>query len=64
MLGPQSYLNGETRFEYNIQGHLHDNHIKLPNSNIKDMRYLNTCVEVVNYKPVTFDELISINKLC
>lgn len=64
MLGPQNYLNGESRFDYNITGHLHDNHIMLPNSNIKDMRYLNTCVEVVNYKPVTFDELISINKLC
>lgn len=47
-----------------ITGNCHDNHITLPNSNIKDMKYLNTCVEVVNYKPVTFDELISINKLC
>jgi calcineurin-like phosphoesterase family protein len=63
-LGPQDYLEGEVRFEYNVHGHCHDNHILLSNSSIKDSRYLNTCVEVVDYKPVTFEQLIEINKLC
>ena len=63
-LGPQDYLGNEVRFEYNIHGHLHDNHIMLSNSKIKDQKYLNTCVEVVDYKPVTFEELKEINKVC
>lgn len=60
LLGPQAYLNGESRFDYSLHGHLHDNHV-LTNEGIKDYRYLNCCVEVVNYKPVTFEELKEIN---
>lgn len=59
-LGPQDYLNGESRFDYVIHGHTHDNHVLLPDGT-KDRRYLNCCVEVTNYKPVTFEELKEIN---
>lgn len=60
LLGPQEYLYGATRFDYNIHGHLHDNQVKLPDGS-KDYKYLNCCVEVTNYKPVTFEELKEIN---
>jgi calcineurin-like phosphoesterase family protein len=60
LLGPQKYLNGETRFEYSIHGHLHDSHV-LNTDGTKDKRYLNCCVEIVGYKPVTFEELKEIN---
>lgn len=59
-LGPQDYLKGETRFNYCIHGHTHDNHV-LTYKESKDYRYLNCCVEVTNYKPVTFEELKEIN---
>jgi len=58
-LGPQIHLEGKVRFDYNIAGHTHDYHIKKEHK--KDMRYLNSCVEIVNYRPVTFEQLKEIN---
>lgn len=59
-LGPQVHLNNETRFNFNITGHTHDYHIRKEGK--KDPAYLNSCVEVVNYKPVTFEQLKIINQ--
>jgi calcineurin-like phosphoesterase family protein len=59
-LGPQTYLSGDTRFDTCIHGHTHDNHVLLSDRS-KDYRYLNCCVEVTNYKPVTFEQLTEIN---
>lgn len=44
-----------------ITGNCHDHHV-LTAEGTKDYRYLNSCVEITNYKPVEFEELISINK--
>lgn len=44
---PQSAEGG--RFMGNIHGHLHCN-------DIPDPRYLNVCVERINYTPISFDE--------
>lgn len=38
------------RWKGNIHGHLHEN-------KINDLRYINICVEHINYTPVSFEEL-------
>ena len=48
------------RFIYNIHGHTHEHFIRHENGTI-DKRYLNCSVEVVNYTPVTIEQLIEIN---
>lgn len=52
--------NGESRFLYNIHGHTHDSFV-INEKREKDIRYLNCSVEVVNYKPVTLEELKILN---
>ena len=41
----------------NIHGHIHGNHIYLPNGEI-DTRYLNVSAEVIGYRPITLEELL------
>lgn len=41
------------RVKYNIHGHVHEN-------SLKDNRYINVCMEVVNYIPKTLEQLIKI----
>jgi len=38
------------RIHYNIHGHVHEN-------TLDDKRYINVCMENINYKPKTLDEL-------
>lgn len=50
------------RIDYNIHGHLHENLIMLPCNNSQlpktvDERYKNVCMEQINYKPKTLDEI-------
>lgn len=45
-----SQLNG-TRFDYNIHGHMHTH-------KIADPRYLNVCMEQINYTPINLDEVV------
>ena len=49
-----------SRFDYCIHGHTHDWHVPLGNC-IRDNRYLNVSVEVLGYKPRTFEELTQEN---
>lgn len=42
----------------NIHGHIHGNHILLSNGE-RDPRYLNVCAEVINYTPITMEELLA-----
>lgn len=44
------------RFKANVHGHTHSNHVKL-DSGHRDPRYLNVCVEQVNYTPVPLEEI-------
>lgn len=39
------------RVKYNIHGHVHEN-------TLDDKRYINVCMENINYKPKTLEELI------
>ena len=41
----------------NIHGHIHGNHIYLPNGEM-DTRYLNVSAEVLGYKPTTLEDLL------
>jgi len=52
----------QVRFLYNIHGHTHDNFV-MKADGTKDGRYLNCSVEVVNYMPVTLEELIVLNDI-
>lgn len=42
----------EGRFKLNVHGHLHQNIIN-------DRRYLNVCVEQINYKPITLEQILN-----
>ncbi len=44
----------EKRFKYNVHGHMHSNRIE------KDSRYLNICPEQTSFRPVSFDEILSL----
>lgn len=56
----------EGRFKYNVHGHLHGNLVGKTlykgwfNKKIfiPDKRYLNICVEHINYTPISFDEIL------
>lgn len=41
------------RFKLNIHGHVHVN-------TLSDKRYLNVCCEILNYKPISLDEVLQI----
>lgn len=43
------------RFFGNVHGHIHRNLVKLPDGT-PDPRYLNVCVEMIDYTPITLDE--------
>jgi calcineurin-like phosphoesterase family protein len=42
------------RFKGNIHGHTHESHVM--DGLIRDKRYLNVCVENINYRPITLEE--------
>lgn len=54
----------EERFQYNIHGHLHDNHVMrefqwMGSLQVrKDPRYLNVSCEVIGYRPKTYEQLL------
>lgn len=50
---PQSMTG---RAKINIHGHLHANHVKLPDSR-PDPRYFNVSVEQIDYRPINFEEI-------
>lgn len=43
-----------SRWRANIHGHLHYQNVRLPNGEL-DHRYINVCVEQINYTPVPFE---------
>jgi len=50
----------EPRFLWNIHGHTHDNYVTCTNdygTTKVDDRYINVCVEAVNYRPISAEEL-------
>ena len=53
------------RFKGNVHGHTHLAHVRQadiqpPDTNWRlDERYVNVCVEAVNYVPVAFDEIVA-----
>ena len=50
------------RFKRNIHGHTHGNFITI--NNMKDVWYKNVCVEVLNFRPINFSEILEeTNKL-
>jgi calcineurin-like phosphoesterase family protein len=44
------------RFRANIHGHTHDKLVRLDNGHV-DERYINVCVEQVNYTPVALEDI-------
>lgn len=44
------------RFKINVHGHLHANRLK-------DPRYINVCVEQIDYTPISYDAILQIKKL-
>lgn len=44
------------RFKFNVHGHTHKDFILLENGDI-DKRYINVCVENINYTPLAVDEI-------
>lgn len=50
---PINYNSLIGKINKNVHGHLHQNILE-------DKRYLNVCVERINYKPIEFDEIVSI----
>lgn len=44
--------------DFNLHGHIHERVVYLPGTLIPDLRYLNICVEKINYTPVSFDWVI------
>jgi calcineurin-like phosphoesterase family protein len=51
------YSEGMERFKRNVHGHLHTKLVRKESSGQVDDRYLNICVEQVNYTPVSLDEI-------
>lgn len=47
---------------FNVHGHLHEKHVVRSNVAIRDLRYLNICVEQTNYAPIHMDEVTDILK--
>lgn len=43
----------------NIHGHVHQNSVKIGDSNVRDLRYLNVCVEAIGEAPISLDEIRS-----
>lgn len=43
----------EYRFDVNIHGHVHEN-------SLNDKRYINVCMEMINYQPKTLEELLNL----
>ena len=54
----------EHRFKTNVHGHLHGHYVMHNPTNAddfspeRDYRYVNICVEKINYTPISFDELL------
>ena len=48
----------ELRGKKNIHGHVHKSYIKKWFNLVKDKRYINVCMDITNYKPVEFTELV------
>ena len=47
------------RFKRNIHGHTHGNIITVDNNGkVPDVWYKNVCVEVLNYRPINFSEIL------
>lgn len=44
------------RFKINVHGHLHNNPVRTEDG-LEDRRYRSVCVEMVNYTPVSLDEI-------
>lgn len=58
-LEPEEY-SGNYRFSYNVHGHTHDSHVMCQGregTKIKDYRYINVSVEVLDYTPISAEEL-------
>ncbi len=49
--------NSLRNFDGNIHGHLHHSHTELPDGRT-DFRYVNVCVEVIDYTPIAWEEAI------
>lgn len=45
------------RWGLNVHGHLHQNVVRMPLSQIPDRRYFNVSVERVNYTPISLEEV-------
>lgn len=45
------------RWGLNVHGHLHNNVVRMPLSQIPDKRYFNVSVERLNYTPISLEEL-------
>lgn len=48
------------RFGCNIHGHLHEHRVMMTNEHgvdVIDPRYYSVCVEQINYRPISFDEV-------
>jgi calcineurin-like phosphoesterase family protein len=45
------------RWGLNVHGHLHNNVVRMPLSQIPDKRYFNVSVERLNYMPISLEEL-------
>jgi len=45
------------RWKANIHGHLHANVIKCDGSQLPNRRYINVCVEQLNYTPISLEEV-------
>lgn len=56
---PVHPMEFDYRLDYNIHGHIHDLEVLLPNG-MKDKRYIKACIESIDYKPKTIDELLNI----
>lgn len=50
----------EMKVRYNIHGHLHRNMVK--NETGLDKRYINVCVENINYTPIHLEEILELIK--
>lgn len=46
----------EKRWRYNVHGHTHTNHVKLPDGT-RDTRYICVSMEQINFTPISYDEL-------
>lgn len=45
------------RWKGNLHGHLHEHKVMWNNNADEDLRYVNLCVEHINYTPVPFEEI-------